>query len=184
MKVDTKKLVSTGLLIALGMVLPSFFHMFGAGTVMLPMHIPVLICGLACGMPYGAACGVILPLLSSVTTGMPPIFPTAPAMAFELCTYGLICGLLFYKARMNIYVSLLGGMLAGRVVSGIANAILMGVADRPYGVESFLMAAFVTGLPGIIIQLVFVPVIVLLLIKARIVQGPEKRIRSAAKANV
>ena len=91
----TKNMITTALCIALGLVLPSAFHLVGAGSVFLPMHIPVLLCGLLCGWQYGAVCGGIVPLLSSVVTGMPPIFPTAPAMMLELCAYGCLTGLLY-----------------------------------------------------------------------------------------
>lgn len=169
MRTPTQKLVTTGLMIALGLLLPSFFHMFGAGGVMLPMHIPVLLCGLVCGAPYGAACGLLLPLLSSVFTGMPPLFPTAPAMALELCCYGALTGLFFRRLNWNLYLSLVAAMLAGRVVSGLANTVLMGMAGRPYGFEAFLSAAFVVSLPGILLQLVLVPAIVAVLVKAHLI---------------
>ncbi len=172
MRSSLQKLVTTGLLIAVGMFLPSFFHMFGAGPVMLPMHIPVLLCGLICGAPYGAACGVILPLLSSLTTGMPPIFPVAPAMALELCTYGVVTGLLYRHYAKNIYLSLVAGMLCGRLVSGIANAALLGFSGGEYSLQIFLTGAFVTGLPGIILQLLFIPLLVVLLTKAHLLEKP------------
>lgn len=171
--VNVKSLVISALLLALGLVLPSFFHLFGAGPVFLPMHLPVLICGLACGAPYGAACGLILPYLSSVLTGMPPLYPTAVSMSLELCTYGLVTGLLFQKLKQNLYVSLVVSMLCGRAVSGLANAVLLGMAGKPYGLATFLTASFVSGLPGILIQLIVVPVVVALLIKIRLVENPR-----------
>ena len=101
------------------------------------MHIPVLLCGMLCGGAYGAAVGAIVPLLSSLLTGMPPIFPVAPAMMFELCAYGLLSGLFYHSLRRNVYLSLIGAMLGGRVVSGIANAVFMGMADKPYGFSAY-----------------------------------------------
>lgn len=173
MKFSTKKLVITAMLLAVGLVLPTLFHAFGGGSALLPMHIPVLICGFVCGAPYGALLGLVLPLLSSVLTGMPPIFPVAPAMAFELCAYGVVTGLLYRKVRMPVYPALLLGMLAGRAVSGVANAILMGFAGKDYGMTAFLTASFVTALPGIIIQLVVVPLLVMTLTKAGLVEDPR-----------
>lgn len=172
MKLNVKNLVTTAMLIAVGLILPTFFHAFpGGGPAALPMHLPVLICGMVCGPIYGAVCGFILPLLSSFT-GMPPL-PVAFTMAFELCTYGLVTGLLYRTFKQNIYVSLIGGMLCGRVVSGVANAILMGVMGKPYGLNTFLTASFVTGLPGIVIQLIAVPLIVVALTKAGFVNNPK-----------
>lgn len=155
-----KQLVLAALFLALGLVLPSAFHMVGAGSVFLPMHIPVLLCGLVCGWKYGAAVGFITPLLASFT-GMPPLFPTAVAMMFELCAYGALTGLL--RPRHNIYLSLLGGMLGGRVVSGVANTIFIGLAGKTYGLTAFLTASFVTALPGILLQIIVIPIVVLTL---------------------
>lgn len=173
MKIPTKKLVLTALFIALGLLFPQLFHLFGAGPVFLPMHIPILICGFVCGAPYGAFCGLVVPLLSSVLTGMPVFYPTALAMALELCTYGLMTGLLYLRLRWNVYPALLVSMLCGRAVSGIANAVLLGVAGKPYGWQTFLTASFVTGLPGIAIQIVLVPLLVALLVRFKVIQRAD-----------
>lgn len=165
-KNSLKNLILTALFIAVGIVLPMAFHLFGgAGQVFLPMHIPVLLCGFVCGWKYGLICGIITPFLSSIMTGMPPLFPTGTAMIFELATYGLLCGLLYKKLHLNVYVSLIVAMLGGRVISGIANAIFLGVAGKQYGFAMFLTSAFVKSVPGIIIQLVFIPLIIIALQK-------------------
>lgn len=162
------RLTTTALCIALGLLLPTVFHVFGtgAGTALLPMHIPVLLCGLLCGWQYGAACGILVPLLSSVLTGMPPIFPIGVSMMVELCAYGVLTGILYQAMRQNIYVSLVGAMLGGRVIYGLVNAVLMGVAGKPYGFAAFLSGAFLTAWPGILLQLVVVPILVLTLQKS------------------
>lgn len=164
----TVNLTGAALCIALGLILPVLFHMVGAGSVFLPMHIPVLLCGLLFGWQYGAVCGVIVPLLSSLLTGMPPIFPTGAAMMLELCAYGLLTGLFYRKLRWNVYPALICAMLGGRVVSGAANAVFLGMADKPYGFAAFLSGSFVQAVPGILIQIVFIPVIVLALEKASV----------------
>lgn len=165
-----RNMVTTALCLALGVVLPILFHLFGAGPALLPMHIPVLLCGLLCGWQYGAVCGLITPLLSSLLTGMPPAFPTAPAMMLELCAYGMLTGLLYRKH--HIYLSLAAAMLGGRAVSGAANAVLLGMAGKPYGFAAFLSGAFVTALPGIVIQLAIVPALVFALQKAHLAVRP------------
>ncbi len=170
----TKNLVITAFCLALCIVLPMAFHAIGAGQAFLPMHIPVLLCGFLCGWPYGAVCGLLGPLLSSLLTGMPPIFPIAPAMMLELCAYGLLTGLFYRRLGGNLYLSLIGAMLGGRVVSGIANAVLMGIAGKPYGLSMFLSAAFVTALPGILIQLVAIPLLVAALQKAGLAEKPKR----------
>ena len=165
---QVQKLTATALCVAMGLLLPQLFHAIGAGTVLLPMHIPVLLCGFICGAPFGALCGLVTPLLSSLITGMPPMFPTCAAMMLELAAYGALTGLLYGK-KLNVYLSLVGAMLGGRVVSGIANALFMGMAGRAYGFQAFLAASFVTALPGILLQLILVPVLVLALSKAQLI---------------
>ena len=168
----TKPLVLAALFLALGVVFPQLFHAIGAGPVFLPMHIPVLLCGLICGWQYGGICGLVVPLLSSLLAGMPPLWPTCPSMMLELCAYGLLTGLLYRKLRLNVYAALVAAMLGGRVVSGLANALFMGLADKPYGFSAFLSGAFATALPGIVVQLVLVPLLVLGLQKATLIQPP------------
>lgn len=169
----TVNFTGTALCIALGLVLPVCFHLLGAGQAFLPMHLPVLLCGFAFGWQYGAVCGLAAPILSSVVTGMPPIFPTAAAMMFELCAYGALTGLFYRKLRWNVYPALVCAMLGGRAVSGAANAAFMNMADKPYGFAAFLSGAFVQALPGIVIQLVLLPVLVLALGKAKILARPS-----------
>ncbi len=169
MRTNLKQLVLTALMIALGVLFPMLFHALGAGTVFLPMHIPVLLCGFLCGAPWGAACGLIVPFLSSLLTGMPPLYPMAVSMSLELCAYGALTGLFYRKFKLNIYVSLLGAMLLGRAVYGIVNAVLLGMAGTPYGFNAFVTASFVTSLPGIALQLIFVPIVVIALEKLGLV---------------
>ena len=169
----TKKLVFAGLCVAIGVALPIAFHSIpNAGSIFLPMHIPVLLCGLLCGPLYGLACGVLAPLLSSLLTGMPPV-SFLPSMLCELAVYGLVTGLLLRwihtkSTAANIYLSLLGAMLAGRIVSGVLNALIFRAGE--YSIQLWLTAAFVTALPGIAVQIIVIPLIVLALQKAKLVQ--------------
>lgn len=179
MNQKTKDLVSAALCVALGLIVPQVFHLIpfvGAvpnlGGVFLPMHIPVLLCGFLCGWRYGAACGAIVPLLSSVVTGMPVLWPQGVSMVFELAVYGLVTGLLYRGMNKNVYLSLVAAMIAGRAVSGIAKAVLFGMAGKPFGMAAFLSGAFTMAVPGIILQLVLVPVLVVALEKA----GVGKRV--------
>lgn len=165
-----RSIVITGLCLGLGLVLPSIFHMFGAvsGQVFLPMHIPALLCGFTAGPVCGLICGVVLPLLSSVVTGMPAFYPMAITMACELAAYGFFSGLL-YRRLGRVYLSLIPAMLAGRAVSGLANWALLGMGGGGYTLSVFLAGAFVKPIPGIIIQLVLVPVLVKALEKSGLV---------------
>ncbi len=169
---QTKQMVAAALCVALGIVLPVAFHSVpNAGSVILPMHLPVLLCGLLCGPVYGLLCGILTPALSSLFTGMPPA-AYLPSMLCELAVYGLLAGLLILVVRskwtlLNLYVALVGAMLAGRVVYGILNALLFRAGQ--YSLQLWVTASFVTALPGILIQLVLLPVLVFALRKAKVV---------------
>lgn len=175
-----RRLVYAAMCVALGVVLPVAFHSVpNAGSVILPMHIPVLLCGLLCGWPYGLACGILAPLFSSLFTGMPPM-AYLPSMLFELAAYGLAAGLLTQfihtgKRMADIYIQLVGAMLAGRIVYGVLNAFIFSVGK--YSLAIFVSGAFVTALPGIVIQLVLLPAIILAMEKSGIVdRGQTKQI--------
>lgn len=162
-----KKLVLTALFIALCVVLPIAFHAIpNAGSIFLPMHIPVLLCGLACGWAYGGLCGLAGPLLSSLLTGMPPA-AVLPGMMVECCVYGLVAGLMMRyvrtgRAALDLYLSLVTAMLLGRVLSGIAKALIF---TPGMTLAAWAAASFVTALPGIAIQLVLLPAVILALTK-------------------
>lgn len=165
------EMVIAALCVALGVVLPVAFHGIpNAGSIFLPMHIPVLLCGLLCGPAYGLACGILTPLMSSLITSMPgPAY--LPSMVCELAVYGFVAGLLILVIRTgsqaaNVYLSLIGAMLIGRVVYGIVNALIFRAGE--YSMTMWLTASFVTALPGIIIQLVLLPLVVLALRKAKL----------------
>ncbi len=160
----SKKIVLTGLFICLGLVIPYFSgHAFGVpGNVFLPMHLPVLISGLILGPYYGAACGLITPIVSSVLTGMPALWPVLPMMTGELVTYGVLTGLLRSRAKWNIYAAMITAMIGGRIVSSIIFSIIM-LPPGPSVVLLNMGTTLLTGLPGIIIQLLVVPVAVKLL---------------------
>lgn len=167
MNQKTKDLVSAALCVALGLILPQVFHLVpfvGAvpnlGGVFLPMHIPVLLCGFLCGWRYGAACGAVVPLLSSVITGMPVLWPQGASMICELAVYGLVTGLLYRTLGRNVYLSLLAAMGLGRVASGAAKAVFFGMAGKPFGMAAFVSGAFTTAIPGIVLQLILIPVLV------------------------
>ncbi|MCT4563496.1 MAG: ECF transporter S component [Maledivibacter sp.] len=161
MNYKTKDLIMASFFLALGLIIPYFFHILGmAGIIFLPMHIPVLLCGFILGSRYGLIVGLITPLLSSVLTGMPPVYPVAIAMAFELATYGFISGYLYKYKGLDIIPSLICAMLLGRAVSGIINYILITFGGHKFVLKMFLTSAFVTSIWGILIQLILIPIII------------------------
>lgn len=168
-KSNTFNIILSGLFIGMGVLLPMAFHSLGlAGSVFLPMHIPVLLAGLLCGPRYGLGVGFIVPFLSSITTGMPPIYPVALFMAFELAAYGGISGYLI--KRTSIFVALLGAMLGGRAVLGIVQGILLGFFGNGFALTGFVSGAFITALPGIMVQLILIPSLYLGLKKAKVIK--------------
>ncbi len=163
----TKNIVLSGLFVAFGLILPMIFHQFSmGGPAFLPMHIPVLIGTMLLGPSSGFLIGMVTPVLSSVLTGMPPTFPMLPIMFFELAVYGLIAGYLYKTLKQNVVVSLVVAMIAGRIAAGIVVFFLgQFFGFQGPGPIPFIQGAIVTGLPGIVIQLVVVPLTVKLLEK-------------------
>ncbi len=171
---NTKHLILTALFLALGIILPFLTGQIPEiGSMLLPMHLPVLLCGFVCGWPYGLAVGFITPLLRSLLFSMPPMFPKAVAMAFELAGYGFLAGLFYnllpLKKLPRIYTSLFGAMLGGRIIYGLVCIPLMGIAKVPYSFEIFFASTIIEALPGIILQLILIPVVLLALQKANLI---------------
>ena len=176
-----KKLVFTAVCSALCLVLPMAFHSIpNAGQVFLPMHIPVLLCGLICGWPYGGVCGLVGPLLSSVITAMPPA-AMLPSMMIECCVYGFASGLLMKYVRTksavaDLYICLVSAMALGRIVAGLAKAWILTPGVSPF---AWVTTSLVTGIPGIVIQLLLMPMVVFALTRAKLIPSryPKEEIR-------
>jgi len=165
-----RQMVMSGLFITMGLVFPVIFHYFGLGKSFLPMHIPVLLAGFMLSLPYAIAVGAITPVLSFVLTGMPPLFPVLPYMFFELMAYAAVANLLSRRIKLNSYISLIISMIAGRIVAGVIvwGMIVFFGAKIP-GPIAFIASAVTTGIPGIIIQLAFVPPMIILLKKTKVI---------------
>ena len=163
-------LTFSALFLALALVLPFLTGQIPQfGSALLPMHLPVLLCGFLCGWPWGLAVGLIAPILRSLLFGMPPLMPTAIAMSFELAAYGAVSGFLYAKlakTTLNTYVTLAVAMLVGRAVWGLVSLALYSLILRaPFTGAMFLGGAFLNAWPGIVVQLALVPPIVLALTK-------------------
>ena len=166
---NVKKIVLSALFLALALVLPFLTGQIPeVGSMLCPMHIPALLCGFFCGWPWGLAVGLIAPVLRSLTFGMPPMFPVAICMSFELATYGAVSGLLYRKLprnKVSVYVSLLSAMVAGRLVWGVARFLCAGLDVSAFGLSAFWAGAITTAIPGIIVQIILIPVLVMVLEK-------------------
>ena len=166
-------MIISALMLALAYVLPFLTGQIPeVGSMLCPMHIPVLLCGFICGWPWGLAVGFTAPLLRSLTLGMPPLFPSAVCMAFELAVYGAIAGLmhrLLPKKRGYIYLSLLVAMLAGRIVWGIAMLVCLGITGGTFTFSAFIAGAITNAVPGIILQIILIPLLIMLIERKKLV---------------
>lgn len=159
------KLALSAMFIAVGMVLPFLTGQIQQiGNLLLPMHIPVFLCGLVCGWQYGGAVGLILPILRSLSFGMPYLYPNAIGMAVELAIYGLMTGLIYNNIlrRRNVfsvYIAMIPAMLCGRVVWGISQIVLLGIKNTTFTWQMFVAGAFLNAIPGILLQLVLIPAV-------------------------
>lgn len=168
-------LVLAAMFLAVGLILPLFTGQIKQiGNMLLPMHIPVLLCGLVCGWQYGMGIGFILPLMRSVIFGMPVMYPTAAAMAVELAAYGFIAGFMYSRARWqcirSLYRCILCAMIGGRILWGASMSLLMYFGGGgAFTFEMFIAGAFLNAIPGIVVQLILIPAIMLALDKTHLV---------------
>ena len=169
-----RNIVLAALFLALAFVLPMLTgHVPQIGAMLCPMHFPVLLAGFVLGGPWGLAVGFIAPLLRSVLFGMPPMFPTAVSMAFELATYGFVSGVVYRKVKHTLpmtYATLLTAMVAGRIVWGVVRFVLAGLTGSSFPFSAFLAGALLNALPGIIAQLILIPLILTALQKAKVLE--------------
>ena len=164
-----RNIVLSAMFLAMAFVLPFLTGQIPEiGSMLCPMHIPVLLCGFFCGWPWGLVVGLVAPLLRSVTLGMPPLFPTAVCMALELAAYGAVSGLMHKflpRKKPYVYVSLITAMIVGRLVWGGAMYLCMGLKGGAFTLTAFLAGAVTNALPGIVVQIVLIPILVMLLDK-------------------
>lgn len=178
---QTRQMVLAAFFLALGQILPFFVGQVPQiGSMLLPMHIPVLLCGLICGWKYGAIVGALCPILRSALFGMPMMFPNAVAMAFELMTYGGVVGYLWatskYQCIRALYKCLIPAMIIGRLVWGLVSAILFSMAGQVFTPQIFVAGALLNAIPGILLQLILIPTVMLALDKTGLVHFEQKTI--------
>ncbi len=173
LSVRTRFITHCALYLALAILLPLAFHAFGiGGRVLLPMHLPVLLAGFLVGPLGGVLVGILAPGLSYLLTGMPPTY-AVPLMSLELPMYGLVAGVAYNRLHLNVYVALLAAMIVGRLMFGLGLFVLGLFMQLPYTAATFFSTggAIVAGLPGIIVQLILVPILVASLRRKRRSEG-------------
>lgn len=181
-----KKICICAVCTALCYALPLAFHALALGTALSPMHLPVLLCGLVCGWPYGALCGIVGPILSSILSSMPPA-PMLVSMIPELCAYGLFSGLLLKFIRTgrtaaDLYLALIPAMILGRIIGGIAQALFYLSGAKPYSIAIWAASYVVGTLPAVVLQLILLPALVLVLMRARLIPAryPAEGVKAAS----
>ena len=179
--------VIAAMMLAIGLFLPFLTGQIQQiGNMLLPMHLPVFLCGLICGWKWGLGVGCILPLLRFALFGMPPIYPMGIAMAFELATYGAVAGALYAHSKWQcvraLYRCLIIAMISGRIVWGISEVILLGVGENGFTWQMFIAGAFLNCIPGIILQLIAVPAIMAALNRTGLVRYRHQADTSVQKA--
>lgn len=165
------KIILSALFLALAYVMPFFTGQIPEiGSMLCPLHIPIILCGFLCGWKYGLVIGLIAPLFRSLTLGMPPLFPNATCMSFELSIYGAVSGLMYNilpKKKLYIYCSLFTAMIFGRIIWGIAMFICMGIKNSPFTFNAFLTGAITNAIPGIILQIIIIPILIIVVEKIK-----------------
>ena len=173
----TLKMILAALFLALAYVMPFLTGQIPeVGSMLCPMHLPILLCGFICGPIWGLIVGLIAPLLRSLILGAPTLFPKAVCMALELAAYGAITGVmhkLLPRKKPYIYCSLLSAMIVGRVIWGLAMFIFLGISGGSFTLSAFVAGAITNAVPGIIIQIVLVPILVMLLDNPKIFKSGD-----------
>ena len=185
---SVRKMCICAICTAMCYVLPQAFHVLPLGVALSPMHLPVLLCGLVCGWPYGLFCGLLGPVLSYLLSGMPPA-PVLISMAPELGVYGLTAGLgmkLIHTGKTvpDIYLSLLPALLLGRIAGGAAKVLFYLSTAESYTVAMWVSSYVVGTLPAIVLQLILLPVLVWALTGARVIPArylPKETLTASAK---
>lgn len=168
----TNNLVMAALCLTLALLLPFLTGQIREiGNMLCPMHLPVFLCAFICTEKWAGAVGATAPILRSAIWGMPMMMPMAVSMAFELATYGIVASAVYHrlpKKAWSIYAALIIAMICGRLVWGAAAMVFYGLAGTAFTVQMFMAGAFLNAIPGIILQLVMLPPLVLALEKAGI----------------
>ena len=180
-----KNMTLAAMFLAIGLFLPFLTGQIPQfGNMMLPMHIPVILCGLICGWKYGLMIGFILPGFRFLLFGSPPFlapFPVGLAMTFELATYGFLTGFLYQRSRWQcliaLYRAMITAMVAGRIVWGAVMFLLvpLGLNANGFTFGAFMSGAILTAIPGIIIQLTLIPALMVTLNRTGLVKFHKEK---------
>ncbi len=181
-----KKLTLSAMFLSLGVVLPMLTGQIQQiGSMLLPMHIPIFLCALICGYKYGIATALILPLLRSFVFGVPNLYPEAIAIAFEMAAYALVAGLMYENSKWqcirSLYRALGISMISGRIARTIVQLFLLGATGKPFVFGLYFTSVIVRGIPGVILQLILIPAIMILCHKTKLVLFRKNKTKEVFK---
>lgn len=172
-RMPSRQIAISGTLIALGLILPFLTGQIPRiGNMLLPMHLPVLLAGYVVGAPLGFLIGFMLPLLRYLLFGSPPLYPTAVAMAFELACYGFLTGFLYKllpQKKLYVFVNLIITQIIGRLIWGLVSRPLFALSGIVFTCQAFVTLGFINAIPGLILQIVFIPSIVMTLQQRKLI---------------
>ena len=173
-KITYKTLISAAI-IALAVVLPQIFHLAlgqTGGIKFLPMYLPVLIGGCLMGAKWGAAIGMLSPLVSFIITSAisepMPILQRLPFMMLELTVFAVVSGLFSKKISENglwTFPAVILSQFAGRGIFIGAAAVFNSLV--PF-TPAIIWSQIQTGFIGLAIQAVTVPIIIIIMKKLMI----------------
>lgn len=161
---EIRQIPLTALFAALGIILPQFFHLLGLGSMFLPMFLPVMMGSMLLTWRFALALAVICPVVSWAITGMPPIAPPVlPILTIELIVTSLIISVLHVHLKKGYWLALITGIVADRTILFI---MVMLVAPL-FGLEHplFSLALLTAGIPGIVLQLITIPLAMVMIQK-------------------
>lgn len=168
MKIDTRQITLIALFIALSLLVPLLFHLVGLGKMFLPMFLPILLAGFMIKFPAATLVGLFGPWIAALVTGMPPLFPTALSMSVEGAVTSGLASYLYHRRQFPLWICLIIPVIAQRAARIIMLLLILPLFGLP--AKALSVADFTYTFPGVILQLVLVPIILKMLWKIKIME--------------
>lgn len=168
MKIQTQQITITALFIALCVIVPFVFHLAGLGMIFLPMFLPILLAGFIIRFPLAMLVGLLGPIVSTVLTGMPPLFPTAVSMMVEGMAAAGVASFMFQARKMPLWLVLPVAVVAERITRVVMIFSILPLFGLP--AREWSIAEITLTLPGVVLQLFLVPMVLFMLWRANLIK--------------